>query len=140
MSPRKRKVLAAIATGIAAAIAFAYGQVSVATESIRFDLQSIGRSVYEAHSKSGKWPTRIDDLNDTEYLKMPYRKTMLGYGAFVVVWQDDLASEPAANRDRVLAYHDRGLLSRFGSVWVCRGDLRTERMSRDALGAYLKER
>ena len=44
-------------------------------------------------------------------------------------WQEDLDPNPAVNANRVLAYDNSSLLSRFGSVWVCRGDLRIERMS-----------
>jgi hypothetical protein len=110
------------------AVAFVVTQVDIATKSIQFDLRKIGESVYEAHSKSGKWPARIADLEETEYLKMPHRRTMLDKGVFVVVWREDLDPNPAANANRVLAYDNSSLLSRFGRVWVCRGDLRIERM------------
>jgi hypothetical protein len=110
------------------AVAFVVTQVDIATKSIQFDLRKIGESVYEAHSKSGKWPARIADLEGTEYLKMPHRRTMLDKGVFVVVWREDLDPNPAANANRVLAYDNSSLLSRFGRVWVCRGDLRIERM------------
>ena len=103
--------------------------MDIATKSIRFELRKIGECVYEAHSKSGKWPAQIADLEGSEYLTMPHRRTMLEEGAFVVVWQQDLDPNPAANPNRVLAYDNRSLLSRFGKVWVCRGDLRIERMS-----------
>ena len=54
---------------------------------------------------------------------------MLEEGAFVVVWQQDLDPNPEANRNRVLVYDNNSLLSKFGRVWVCRGDLRIEQMS-----------
>ena len=113
----------------AIAIAFLYGQISVATKSIQFDLRKIGESLYEARSKSGKWPAGIADLEGTEYLKMPHRKALLENGLFVVVWQQDLDPNPEVNRNRVLAYHNGRLLSQLGSILVCRGDLRIERMS-----------
>ena len=60
---------------------------------------------------------------------MPHRKALLENGLFVVVWQQDLDPNPEVNRNRVLAYHNGRLLSQLGSVLVCRGDLRIERMS-----------
>ena len=111
------------------AAAYVYAQVDIATKSIRFELRKIGECVYEAHSKSGKWPAQIADLEGSEYLKMPYRRTMLEERVFVVVWQRDLDPNPEVNRKQVLAYDNSSLLSRFGKVWVCRGDLRIERMS-----------
>lgn len=53
---------------------------------------------------------------------------MLETGAFVVVWQKDLAPNPAANGDRILAYNAAGILPRLGLIWACRGDLRIERI------------
>ena len=49
---------------------------------------------------------------------------------FVIVWQQDLDPKPAANRDRVLAYSNGGLLPWLGLVRACRGDLRTERLTK----------
>lgn len=126
---RRGKILSAVAVIVAFAVAFVVAQVGIATKSIQFDLRKIGECVYEAHSRSGKWPAQIADLGETEYLKMPHRRTMLDEGVFVVVWQEDLDPNPAVNAHRVLAYDNSSLLSRFGGVWVCRGDLRTERMS-----------
>ena len=123
------KILSVIAGIAAVIVAFVYGQVDIATKSIQFDLRKIGESAYEARSKSGKWPAQIADLEGTEYLTMPHRRTMLEEGAFVVVWQQNLDPNPEANRNRVLAYDNKSLLSRFGRVWVCRGDLRIERIS-----------
>src|SRR5262245_54940641 len=124
---RRGKILSAVAVIVAFAVAFVFAQVDIATKSIQFDLRKIGESLYEAHSKSGKWPAQLADLEGTEYLKMPHRRLMLEEGVFDIVWQD-LDSSPAVNANKVLAYHNSGLLSRFGRVWVCRGDLRIERM------------
>ena len=112
------------------AVAFVYGQTSVAADSIRFDLGKIGSSIYEAHNKTGRWPAKVSDLDGTVYLSMPYRKGALENGVFVVVWQD-LDPNPAANRDRILAYSNGGLLARVGLIWACRGDLRVERIRRE---------
>jgi hypothetical protein len=125
----KGKLLSAALVVVGVAAAFVFGQVDVATKSIHFDLAKIGQSIYEARSRSGRWPAQIEDLEDTEYLRMPYRKAMLEDGVFVVVWQQDLDLNPLANRHRVLAYDNGSLFARLGWIWVCRGDLRIERMS-----------
>ena len=117
------------------AAAFAYGQIEVATSSIQFDLRSIGNSIYEARAKTGKWPMQTADLEGTEYLRMPRRKTVLEERVYLIVWQDDLDPRPEANADRILAYDNRSLLTRFGIVWACRGDLRIERLSSQEIAA-----
>jgi hypothetical protein len=118
--------------------AFLYDVADTAEHSIRFDLGSIGRSVYEARQKNGKWPARIADLAGTQYLKMPHRKELLERGNFVIVWQEDLKPQPEMNRGRVLAYDNRSMLSWFSTVWTVRGDLRVESMDRNQLNALLK--
>ena len=51
--------------------------------------------------------------------------------ALHVLWgqskgQADLKSEPKDNADRILAYHNKGLLATRGHRWVCKGNLQTE--------------
>ena len=137
---RRGKLLSAVVVIAAVAIAFVYAQVEIATKSIQFDLRKIGESVYEARSKSGKWPAQITDLAGTEYLKMPHRRTMLEKGLFVVVWQQDLDPNPEANRNQVLVYDNGSLLSRLGRVWSCRGDLRVERLRPEEVALLNGER
>ena len=43
------------------------------------------------------------------------------------------------NRHRVLAYDNSSLLSRFGRVWVCRGDLRVEYIETEELQRLLND-
>jgi hypothetical protein len=124
----KTRIVSAVVAIVVAGIAFFYGQMDVAISSIQFDLKKIGESVYEAHSRNGKWPTQIADLEGTEYLRMPYRRGVLEQGLFVVVWQEDLDPSPDANRNLILAYDNGSLFSRLGVVWACRGDLRIERL------------
>jgi hypothetical protein len=133
---RHKKKLWFIAIIPGVAIAFLYAQTRIATRSIQFDLRKIGESIYEARTRSGKWPMQIADLTGTEYLNMPYRRALLEDGHYIIVWQQDLDLNPNANRDRILAYDDRSLLSRFGKVWVCRGDLRIERVDAGQVAAY----
>jgi len=130
---RTRKILSVLLVVTVGALAFLYGQSEVAISSIKFDLRKIGESVYEAHSKTGKWPARIEDLEGTEYLRMPYRRSMLENGAFIVVWRQDLDPDPPANKDRILAYDNRSLFSRLGWVWACRGDLSIERIDAESV-------
>lgn len=132
---RGAKIRVVVLVVAVAAFGFVYAQVDIATRSIQFDLRRIGESVYEAHSKSGKWPAQISDLEGTVYLSMPYRRKVLEEGLFVIVWQQDLDPEPQANRDRVLAYDNGSLLSRLGRVWACRGDLRIERIGAEEAAA-----
>jgi len=130
-----KRILLAVAVLIGIAAAFAYGQIEVATQSIQFDLRSIGKSIYEARARSGRWPMQIADLEGTEYLKMPRRRTVLDERVYIIVWQEDLDSRPEANAGRILAYDNRSLLTRFGIVWACRGDLRIERLRADEIAA-----
>ena len=125
---RNRKILSAVLAVVVAVIAFIYGTVDVANKSLQFDLKKIGESIYEAHAKSGKWPMQIADLEGTEYLNMPYRRGILENGSFIIVWQRDLDTNPAANSSRILAYANSGLMSKLGKVWACRGDLRIVRI------------
>ncbi len=134
---RKRKLLVGVLVILLFAIVFVYAQLDIAYKSIQFDLRKIGESVYDARSKNGKWPARIDDLDGTEYLKLPHRRTMLEEGQFVIVWNQDLGPNPDDNPGRVLAYDHGSLLARFGRVWVCRGDLRIESMDADQLRVLL---
>jgi hypothetical protein len=127
---KKRKIILLIPLG---AIGLIIGTSSVALDSIKFDLRKIGESVYEAHNRTGKWPTQIEDLDDTEYLRMPYRRDALQRGLFVVVWQQDLNAEPRANHDRILAYDNGSLFSRLGYVLACRGDLTIGRVDAETL-------
>ena len=129
----RRKLWWAVVAVAAVALSFAYGTTSVAIQSIQFDLGKIGASIYEAHARTGRWPADIADLEGTEYLRMPYRRKVLQDGLFVVVWQQDLDADPAANRNRILAYDSGSLFSRLGLIWACRGDLQIERIGRDQL-------
>ena len=47
----------------------------------------------------------------------------------------DLNPEPKGNGGALLAYWKGGLFNRFGRVWACWGDLRTERIKSDELHA-----
>lgn len=128
MPTKVRKIILGTVIAAGVGIAFVYAQTDIAVQSIRFDLRKIGESIYEAHRKNGRWPDKIADLEGTEYLNMPYRKVALEQGVFVVIWATELDPDPAANRDRLLAYSNGGLLGRLGFVWGCRGDLSIERL------------
>lgn len=121
-------MLVLITAGLA--VAFVVAQLATVKRSVEFDLAAIGRSVYEAQTKTGFWPRRLADLEGTEYLRMPHRKAMLEDARYVIVRHDQLDLRPEANHDRILAYDNSTVLSRFGRVWVCRGNLRIEKVDR----------
>lgn len=72
-----RTTLVAVLVGLLLAAGFAYAQLDIVTKSLQFDLTRIGQSIYEAHRDHGKWPARIEDLEGTAYLAMPYRRRLL---------------------------------------------------------------
>lgn len=113
-----------VATGVA------LGQLRTVRGSVEFDLRAIGESVYDACAKNGMPPQRLTDLAGTKYLNMPFRQKMLDEQRYVIVRHDNLDASPAANRDRILAYDNTTILSRFGRVWACRGDLQIVRVNR----------
>ena len=100
---------------------------SIPHTSIKLHLGFMGASVYEYHSRTGRWPSRIDDLGETSLpQKSPHWRQMLELGADVIVWQSDLKPDPKENAGVILAYHDKGLFCELGRKWVCWGDLRLE--------------
>lgn len=128
MSSKRLRRLALITLGVA--VAFVLAQLATVKRSVEFDLSAIGRSVYEARTKNGVWPRQLADLEGTEYLNMPHRKGMLKDGDYIIVQHNELDSRPEANGDKILAYDNSTVLSRFGRVWVCRGNLRIEKVDR----------
>lgn len=49
-------------------------------------------------------------------------------GSIVFLWPRVLKADPKDNADVLLAYDKGGLYNKLGRMWVCWGDLRTERM------------
>jgi hypothetical protein len=49
-----------------------------------------------------------------------------------------LEGESRDNADKILAYYNAGLISKFGKQWVCWGDLHTEYLPSQRLQALLK--
>lgn len=110
----------------------------IAHDSIRLHLKLFGSSIYEYYEKMGDWPTKSGDLAKTSLPeKSPYWRTMLDDDVNIIVWQADLQPEPRDNADRILVYHNKGLLATRGRSWVCWGDLRTQYIKTDDLRAYL---
>ena len=140
---RGQKVIAGVGGGIAVLllVAFAdfYSLSDISNHAIRLHLRLIGSSIYEYHTKTGLWPTRVEDLAETSLpLQSPYWRVMIESGTNVVVWHDDLKPDPKDNADLILAYHNRGLLAWLGRQWVCWGDLRTEYITTRQLRAKLQ--
>jgi hypothetical protein len=125
----RRSIVTTVVVCLVIVIGFIYAQLNIVNKSVHFALSKIGESIYQAHARTGKWPTQVSDLDGTEYLSLPYRRDILEHELYVIVWHKDLDPNPAANRDRILAYENGTILSRLGWIWVCRGDLTIERMN-----------
>ena len=111
----------------------------ISHQTIQLHLRLIGASIYEYHTKTGRWPARLDDWAETSLPReSPHWKVMIESGADVMVWHDNLNSDPKDNAHLILAYHNKGLLAWLGRQWVCWGDLRTEYVRTRKLGALLQ--
>ena len=131
-------ILTAVGLVFVVRLMFFSGTTEVAHESIRYELNAIGQSIYEYHTLTGKWPSTVDDLERTSLgLRQHYWEATVQNGSIVIVWNDHLSPNPANNRDVVLAYHNRGTLAMMGQQWVCWGDLRTEYLPSKRLQAAL---
>jgi len=127
----KPKLAVWIGLGVAALLVgmvFDYfNRESIPHQSMQLHVRLVGASIYEFHDKTGRWPSRAEDLSQTSLpLKSPYWKQMLDRGLIVVVWRQDLKPDPKENAALILAYYNKGLFSRLGRLWVCWGDLRME--------------
>lgn len=117
---------------------FAYNSIDIASDAIRFRLQALGAGIYEYRALKGHWPAKADDLTITSMaVRLRFWQEEIQSGRVVVVWPRDWKPHPPDNRDRILAYYDSGLLSKFGRKYVCWGDLRTEYLSTAKLEAAL---
>ena len=65
----RRIIVVVILVIVAVGLASTVGIVGVAVDSIQFDLTQIGKSIYEARSRTGQWPKAISDLEGTTYLR-----------------------------------------------------------------------
>lgn len=139
MSRQQRTIAFAVAAVVAAVLAVSkYGIFGLAHETTQLYLSQIGASVYEFHAQHGRWPASIDDLATTSLPRQnSHWETELRDGVFVIVWPTDFQPEPKDNADRILAYHNKGLLATQGHVWVCRGDLQTEYLPAEKVGELL---
>src|SRR5262245_2427061 len=112
--------------------------VEVADTADQLHLKWIAESVYEYQAKNGRWPGGAEDLQGTSLpLKAPHDVGLVKNGPYVVVWPQDLDSDPKKNGGRILVY-TRGGPARRGWVWVCWGDFRTEYMPGEQFDAALQ--
>jgi len=135
-----KSIAAMIAGGVVLAIVMLFfsGTTQIAHESLQYQLNAIGQSIYEYHTVTGRWPSGIDDLERTSLgARLRYLRPVLENHSIIVVWHDTLRPHPAENAGVILAYHNRGLLAEMGRQWVCWGDLRTEYISSRRLKASL---
>jgi hypothetical protein len=113
----------------------------IAHESTQLHLRLTASSMYEYHSRTGQWPTQIEDLAKTSLpQRSPYWRQMLAEEVNVIVWHKSLKPDPRANAGHILVYHNKGLIATRGRSWVCWGDLRTEYIPTEDLRAYLHKR
>ena len=62
-----------------------YNLSGIGHSTVRLHLKLIGSSIYEYHSKTGRWPSRVEDLAETSLPRQsPYWRQMLEQGTFVV--------------------------------------------------------
>jgi len=89
----------------------------ISHQTIQLHLRLIGASIYEYHTKTGRWPARLDDWAETSLPReSPHWKVMIESGADVMVWHDNLNSDPKDNAHLILAYHNKGLLAWLGRL------------------------
>ncbi len=111
----------------------------IAHQSIQIWLKLYGGGIYECHAKTGQWPSRINDFAKTSLpVKSRYWREPLDMQTFVIVWHKNLKDDPKDNAGLILAYHNKGLYSQRGRIWVCWGDLRTEYIKAEDLKARLQ--
>jgi hypothetical protein len=135
-----KTIMVAIMAGVAFVVALLFfsGTTQVADESLKYELNALGQSIYEYHAATGQWPSRPDDLARTSLpLRLHYWRSGLENGSIVIVFHDNLKPDPRENSSVVLAYHNKGLRAWLGRQWVCWGDLRTEYISTTRLNAAL---
>jgi hypothetical protein len=113
-----------------------YDPESVAHLAMSYQLKMFGEAIYEYHSSTGRWPANVDDLAQTS---LPGRSFVWRQTAstMVFLWPKDLKPDPKDNAGVLLAYINGGLFNKFGRVWVCWGDLRTEHLPEAELRAKL---
>ena len=87
---------------------------SIPQQSIQYQLQMIGSSIYEFHTRTGRWPAELDDLAATSLQQRSYN-WRLWLPPFVILWRSDLKPDPKDNAMIVLAYHNAGLLADMGA-------------------------
>jgi len=103
-----------------------FDPTSDANQAMQIQLKVFGSAMYEYHAATKRWPTKLDDLAQTSLPKRSYIWQQTAT-TMVFLWLD-LNPDPKYNADVLLTY-DRGWLSdKLGRVWVCWGDLRTERL------------
>jgi hypothetical protein len=103
------------------------------------DMRLIGEGIYEYHAKTGKWPSKLDDLSVTS-LPLTYPQwwtELLALDADAIVCPKSLKPDPKDNGHVILCYHSKGLDAERGRMWVCWGDLRTGPIPLDALQEHL---
>jgi hypothetical protein len=124
--------IAALVTGV---VMDYFDHDSIPHRAIRLHLELVCAGIYEYHSKTGRWPSRFENLADTTLAHRVPNWKMVEPQTIVVLWRDDLKPDPKDNARVILAYYNKGLFSNLGRMWVCWGDLRTEYLKTDEIRA-----
>jgi hypothetical protein len=127
---------------VASSVAYnSYDIKEMSEQSFQIYLRLYGESIYEYHTLTGEWPSRVADLARTSLpLRNPHWwKVQLDIEADVIVWPKNLKPNPEENGRFVLAYHNKGLDAERGRIWVCWGDLRTGCITQEQLREILNE-
>ena len=141
----KSKIFAAIgAVGFAALLWVGqvvwdyYDPNSIPHLAMQTQLRLFGAAMYEYHSRTGRWPDKLDDLAQTS---LPQKSYIWRQSAttLVFLWPQNLHAEPKDNPNVLLLYTDKGWFNNLGRMWVCWGDLRTEHMRTEVLRAALRK-
>jgi hypothetical protein len=128
-----------VALAIVLPIVQYFDRSDVSHQSIQIWLKIYGDGMYEYHTKTGQWPSRIEDFAKTSLpVRFRYWKEMLDTQTIVIVWHKKFKADPKDNGGLILAYHNKGLYSQLGRTWVCWGDLRTEYIKTEDLRARLR--
>ena len=120
--PRRRMSLARSVRWFLLAVLFLC-LVLFPTRQERHELYSIGFNIYGYHERTGRWPTKTEDISSSfsEHLSNSIRE-----GKIVVVWRVSLQPTLKQNPDAILAYEKGGIRTWLGLTDVCWGDLRTD--------------
>src|SRR5947209_11934675 len=98
-----------------------FDPTSVANQAMQIQLKLFGSAMYEYHTATKRWPTKLDDLAQTS---LPKRSYIWQQTATTMVFLRLHLNPDAKHNADVLLTYDRGWqYDKRVRVWVRRGDL-----------------